>query len=408
MSASKDLGSRGRPRHALANARNVADLRELARRRLPRAVFDYVDGGAEDEVAVEHNRAAFRRYAFLPRVLVDVGKIDLSTTVLGESIAMPVILAPCGLLRLVHPAGDIAAARAAHAAGTLHTLSTMASTSLEELAAQTAGPLWYQVYVWRDRSLLRGFLDRARAAGYRALCLSVDSPVVGQRERDLRHGTGDPPRLSLRTALDACRHPRWLWGFLRGGRIGLPNVLPGVRASLSELGKIAMREYDPTVTWRELEWMAGQWNGPVAVKGILRADDARRAVDCGAKAIVVSNHGGRQLDHAAATLEALPAVVKAVGHRAEVLLDGGIRRGTDVVKALALGARACLIGRAYVYGLGAGGEAGVRRALQLLRAEIERALALLGCPTVRELDRSLVREIPGLSAAPPVEPGAGR
>jgi len=339
------------------------------------------------------NRAAFRRYAFSPRVLVDVEKVELSTAVLGEPIALPLILAPCGLLQLVHPAGDIAAARAAHAAGTLHTLSTMASTSLEEVAARTAGPLWYQVYVWRDRSILRGFVERARAAGYRALCLSVDSPVIGQRERDLRHGTGDPPRLSLRTALDACFHPRWLWGFLRGGRIGLPNVLPGVRAGLAELGEIAKREYDPSITWRDLEWMAGEWNGPIVVKGILRPDDARRAADSGAKAIVVSNHGGRQLDHAAATLDVLPAIVEAVGDRAEVLVDGGIRRGTDVIKALALGARACLIGRAYVYGLGAAGEAGVRRALALLRAEIERALALLGCPSVRDLDRSLLQEV---------------
>ncbi|GIW40951.1 MAG: alpha-hydroxy-acid oxidizing enzyme [Candidatus Binatia bacterium] len=382
---------------ALATAHNIAALRSLARRRLPRAIFDYVDGGAEDETAVARNRTAFARYSLLPRVLVDVGRVDLSTTVLGEPVAFPVLLAPCGLLRLVHPEGDVAAARAAHAAGTLHILSTMSATSMEELARKAAGRLWYQIYVWRDRKILEGFLERARAAGYGALCLSVDSPVVGQRERDLRHGMGDPPRVRLRTALDACLHPRWLAGFLRGGPVGLPNVLPGVRASLGELGRIAKREYDPTVTWRDLEWMVARWKGPFVVKGILRADDAVRAVECGARAIVVSNHGGRQLDHAAATLEVLPEIVDAVGKRAEVYLDGGIRRGTDVVKALALGARACLVGRAYVYGLAAGGEAGVRRALEILRSETERALALLGCPSVGALDRSFLREERGSS-----------
>ncbi|MFQ5666189.1 MAG: alpha-hydroxy acid oxidase [Candidatus Binatia bacterium] len=374
----------------LARCVNIADIRALAERRLPRAIFDYVEGGAEDEATVAHNRAAFARRVLLPRVLVDVGSTDLSTTVLGRRIALPVILAPCGLTGLVHPAAEGAAARAAHRAGTIYTLSTMASTSIEDLAAETEGPLWYQIYVWRDRGILKGFLERARAAGYQAVCLAVDSPVVSQRERDLRHIAGDPPRPSLRTALDVLRHPSWLWHTLRGPKLGLPNVLPGAVGSLGALGRLAARAFDPTVTWRDLEWMVAQWDGPFAVKGLLHPADAARAVACGARAIIVSNHGGRQLDQAPASLDLLPEVVAAVGGRAEVLVDGGVRRGSDAVKALALGARACLIGRPYVYGLAAAGEAGVDRVLALLRAEIERALALIGCPAVRDLDTAFL------------------
>ncbi len=357
---------------------------------MPRVAFDYLDGGAEDETTLARNREAFDGFELVPRALVDVGKVELATTVLGQRIALPLVLAPCGLIRLIHTGGEAAAARAAHRAGTVHVLSTVGSTSIEELAREAPGPLWYQVYVWKDRGLLRGFLERARASGYRALCLTVDSPVPGRRERDLR-GRTDPPGLTLGTALDTLRHPRWLLDWLRGPAIGLPNVLPERAGDLGALGRIASASLDPTVTWADLEWMVAQWDGPFVLKGVLRAEDARRAVDCGVAAVVVSNHGGRQLDRVPPTLDVLPGIVEAVGDRAEVLLDSGVRRGSDVVKALALGARACLVGRSYLYGLGAGGEAGVDRALALLRAELARTLALLGCPSVADLDASWLR-----------------
>lgn len=377
-------------RRRLARCHSVADLRAAARRRLARPAFDYLDGAAEDEATLAHNRAAFDRWALVPRVLRNVEQIDLATSVLGERIAWPVVLGPCGLARILHRDGEVAAARAAHRAGTLHVLSTMGSTSIEDLAQQTQGPLWYQIYVWRDRGLLRGFLERARESGYRALCLTVDSPVVGRRERDLR-GNTDPPSLRPRMALEALRHPGWLVDYLRGPPMGLPNVLPGVTGDLARMGRESGRNFDPTVTWDDLAWMVAQWPGPFAIKGVMRAEDALRAVECGVRAVIVSNHGGRQLDHAPATLDVLPEIVGAVGDRAEVLVDGGVRRGADVVKALALGARACLVGRAYLYGLAAGGEAGVDRALAILRGEIERVMALLGCASLRDLDPSWLR-----------------
>jgi len=380
-------------RRRLARCHSVHDLRALARRRLPRAAFDYLDGAAEDEATRAANRRAFDRWALVPRALVDVGALDLTTEVLGQRLDWPVLLGPCGLARLLHRDGEVAAARAAHRAGTAHVLSTMGSTSIEDLAAATDGPLWYQVYVWRDRGLLRGFRERAREQGYRALCLTVDSPVVGRRERDLR-GNTDPPGLTAATVLDALRHPAWTLDLLRGPALGLPNVLPGVRAELGRLGRRAAESFDPAVSWADLEWMVKEWGGPFAIKGVLRAEDAARAVACGVGAVVVSNHGGRQLDHAPASLDVLAEIVDAVGDRADVLLDGGVRRGSDVVKALALGARACLLGRAYLYGLAAAGEAGVARALALLRAELERTLALVGCPVAAELDRSWLRPQP--------------
>ncbi len=374
----------------LARCHNVEDLRSRARRRLPRAIFDYLDGGAEDERTLGRNREAFDRYELAPRALVDVGKIDLETQVLGQRLAMPLVLAPCGLARLLHEHAEIAAARAAHRAGTVHVLSTMGSTSIEELSARSQGPLWYQLYVSRDRGRVEETLERARAAGYGALCLTVDTPVTGRRERDLR-GRRDPPGLDAATVLDALAHPSWLRGLMGGPSLSLPNFLPGETGGVGKLGARAAASFDPTVSWSDLEWLIERWNGPFALKGVLRADDATRAVERGVQALIVSNHGGRQLDHAPASLDVLPEIVEAVGDRAEVLVDGGVRRGSDVVKALALGARACLIGRGYLYGLAAAGEAGVDRALALLRAELERVLALIGCRSARGLEASFLR-----------------
>ena len=378
----------------LARSHSIADLRRLAKRRLPRAVFDYADGAAEDEVTARRNEAAFEDYELLPRVLRDVSSVDLSTTVLGTPVSMPVLLAPTGMTRLFHHDGETAAARAAHRAGVVYTLSSLSTVSIEDLAKASDGPRWFQIYVWKDRGLVREFFDRCRAAGYDALMLTVDMPVLGQRERDLRNGMTIPPSLTLGSAFDAALHPSWWWNFLTKPRIGFANVAGKGAAGhgdLTALWTYINTQFDPSVTWRDLEWMIGEWNGAFAVKGALDAEDAARAASLGARGIVVSNHGGRQLDHAPASLDALPAVVEAVAGRAEVILDGGIRRGADVAKALALGARACAIGRAYLYGIGAGGEQGVDRALELLRAELRRALALLGCPSVTALGPEHVR-----------------
>ena len=378
----------------LARSHSIADLRRLAKRRLPRAVFDYADGAAEDEVTARRNEAAFEDYDLLPRVLRDVSSVDLSTTVLGTPVSMPVLLAPTGMTRLFHHDGEAAAARAAHRAGVVYTLSSLSTVSIEDLAKASDGPRWFQIYVWKDRGLVREFFDRCRAAGYDALMLTVDMPVLGQRERDLRNGMTIPPSLTLGSALDAALHPSWWWNFLTKPRIGFANVAgkgEAGRGDLTALWTYINTQFDPSVTWRDLEWMIGEWNGSFAVKGVLDPEDAARAASLGARGIVVSNHGGRQLDHSPASLDALPAVVEAVAGRAEVILDGGVRRGADVAKALALGARACAIGRAYLYGIGAGGEQGVDRALELLHIELRRALALLGCARVGGLGPEHVR-----------------
>jgi L-lactate dehydrogenase (cytochrome) len=375
----------------LARCHSIADLRRAAQRRLPRAAFDYADGAAEDEVTLARNTAAFQRYALLPRTLVDVSDVDLSTRVLGQAIDLPLILAPTGITRLFHHEGELAVARAARDAGIPFTLSSLSTTSIEALADAVPGPHWFQVYVWRDRGLATEFMERCRASGYRALCLTVDMPALGQRERDLRSGMTIPPRLTLGAIADAALHPRWWWRFLTTPRISFENVRGKGRAGHSDvttLWNYITTQFDPSLTWDDLAWMVEKWGGPFAIKGILRPEEALRAAELGVDTVILSNHGGRQLDGVPAPLDVLPAIAEAVGDRAELILDSGVRRGTDVVKALALGARACMIGRAYLYGLGAGGERGVARAIGLLGAEIERAMKLLGCRSVDQLDAS--------------------
>jgi L-lactate dehydrogenase (cytochrome) len=378
----------------LARAHTIDDLRRLARRRLPRAVFDFVEGGAGDELTVARNRAAFERLLFEPRVLVDVSKREQSTVVLGERIASPVIVSPTGMVGLCWPKGEVAAARGAHEAGTIYTLSTHSSCSIEEVAAGAAGPLWFQLYVWQNRDLTRSFVERARAAGYRALLLTVDVPVISRRERDLRNGFTIPPRVTVRNALDTIRRVGWVRRVLLGRRLTLANLVgaPGApRTDIVTLAGVANRQVDPSVAWGDLAWFRSLWSGPLLLKGVMTVADARRAAEHGVDGIVVSNHGGRQLDGTAATVEALPAIADAVGNRLEVLLDGGVRRGADVVRALALGARAVMVGRPYLYGLAVGGPAGVRRALEILHNEVDHVLALTGVPRVADLDRSLIR-----------------
>ena len=373
---------------------NIADLRRAAKRRLPRAVFDYIDGGADAEFTLHENCAAFDRITFRPRCAVATATCDLRTTVLGTPIAFPIILGPVGSSRMFYPRGEEEAARAAGAAGTLYTLSTLSGCKLEDVRKATSGPAWYQVYLCGGRDVATGTIERARQVGYSALVLTIDTPVAGLRERDVRNGVKE----LLGRQVSGIPHvwqfaskPLWLASFLRdGGLMKFPNVvLPDSGPMLYADVGAALEQ--SMVTWDDLRWIRQVWEGPIVVKGVHIAEDARRAVGEGADAIVVSNHGGRQLDGAPASIVALPEVVDAVAGRAEVLMDGGIRRGTDVLKALALGARAVCIGRPYLWALAANGEEGVRDLLRILREELSLAMALAGRPTIASIDRSLVQ-----------------
>ena len=379
----------------MSRCHSLADLRRAAKRRLPRAVFDYMDGAAEDEVTMRRNQADFGRYELLPHFLTDVGNIDLSVRALGADLDVPFILAPTGMSRLFHSSGERAVARAAHKARTMYSLSSVATTSIEDIARIGTGPKMLQLYVWRDRGILKDFIQRAKESGYTALCLTVDLPQAGQRERDLKNGFTVPPQIRLSNIVDTMLRPDWLLDFLTSPRMKLENVLTHADAAqnLFSVIEYTAAQFDPTLTWDDMAWMIGEWGGPFAIKGILTVDDARRAVETGVSALILSNHGGRQLDHAPSPISVLPEVADALGGKAEIILDGGIRRGTDVIKALCLGADAVMAGRAYLFGLGAGGEAGVDRALELLTAEIRRNMALLGCPSVQRLGGKYVREI---------------
>jgi isopentenyl diphosphate isomerase/L-lactate dehydrogenase-like FMN-dependent dehydrogenase len=379
----------------VARCLNIEALRRLARRRIPRVVFDYVDGAAWDEVTSRRNRDDLARLAILPHALVDVSEIETATTVLGTPVSVPLLGAPTGQTGLVHREGERAVARAVDAAGTIATLSTAGSYSIEEVAAASRGPKWFQLYVTRDRGLSAEFLARARAAGYLALVVTVDVQRSGARERDKRNRFSVPPRVTLRTLADGALRPAWSAAFVRSPRILMANFAEHLAgADAVAMSEFINRQFDPSLSWADLGWLREHWPGPIVLKGILRPDDARRAVEHDVAGILVSNHGGRQLDHGLAAVRALPAVVDAVGGEAEVYLDGGIRRGTDVVKALALGARACMVGRPLLYGLGAGGEAGVRRALEILATELRLAMALCGCPTLAAIDASLLADVP--------------
>ena len=381
---------------ASPHAINIADLRRIAKSRLPRMTFDYIDGGADREITLRDNCAAFDEVLFRPRCAVATPSCDLSTTVLGAKLDLPFLLAPVGSSRMFYPRGEEAAARAAGQAGTAYALSTLSGCRLEDVKAATAGPAWYQLYLVGGHDVARAAMERAKAAGYSALVVTIDTPVAGMRERDPRNGTKEllthNPLAMLPYVGQILTRPQWLieW-LLDGGLMNFPNIV--LKDGPMGYADVAAALEQSMVSWSDLKWIREAWKGPIVVKGVHIGDDARRAIDEGASAVVVSNHGGRQLDTVAPTIRVLPEIVAAVNGQIEVLMDGGIRAGSDVVKALCLGARAVLIGRAYAYGLGAAGEAGVTRAIEILRADVVRTLKLLGVDSTAKLDRSFV-EIP--------------
>lgn len=372
----------------LAKSATIEDLRRIARRRLPRGVFDYIDGGAEDELTMAANSAAYRRLTFSPRVLRDVSEVDISSTLLGRALSYPLVLAPTGFTRIADPAGELAVARAANRAGLPYALSTLGTRSIEEVAAVGSNRLWFQVYTWKDRDLVADLLKRAAAADYEAICLTVDTAVLGRRERDVRRGFTLPPKVGLSTIVDGLLHPGWAWQFLTSEPIIFANVAGmsvGDGTDAISLAEYVGSQFDPGLSWNDVDWLRGRWDGPIVVKGIQSVEDAVVAADRGVEAIAISNHGGRQLDSAPATLDLLPDIAAAVGGRTEIICDGGVRRGSDIVKAIALGASAVMTGRPYLYGLGAAGEAGVDQVLTNFGSEMQRTMALIGCTNVEDL-----------------------
>jgi L-lactate dehydrogenase (cytochrome) len=369
---------------------NIDELRQLARRRLPKMVFEFIDGGAQDEITLRANMTDFQRIRLLTRVLTDVTTRDQSVELFGQRYDSPLVVAPTGLAGLLSRRGEVSAVRAAHRRRVPYCLSTMATCSIEEIAAAGDAPNWFQLYVLRDRGLTKAFIERARASRCSALVLTVDTKLQGPRERDIRNGFTVPPRFGPTTLLDFARHWRWLIDIGLGPKVTFRNFLGTAAQSANAvtITQFIAGQYDLSVGWKDVDWFKEQWGGPVLLKGILAPEDAKLAVAHGLDGVIVSNHGGRQLDGAISAIAALPGVVDAVAGAVPVLLDGGVRRGVDVVKAIALGATACMVGRAWLYGLAAGGEQGVERALQILHDEIDLALALLGRPCLREIDRS--------------------
>lgn len=370
---------------------NARDFEAAARRRLPRPLFDYIAGGADDETTVQANSDAFGRYQFAPRYLRDVGKIDLRRKVLGCSLEWPLLLAPTGMNRLFHPAGEVAVATEAARSGVGYCLSTMATASIEDVGAACSGAKIYQLYMLADEQLNFASIDRCKAAGYDAICLTVDTVAAGNRERDLRSGLTVPPRLGLSSLTQFALRPQWCLRYLAGGQFSLPNV-PAIEGSdVSTLAAYFAANMESNITWQKVERLIAHWGGPFAIKGLQTTADALDAVESGATAVIVSNHGGRQLDGASATIDLVADIVDTLGDRTEVIHDGGVRRGSHIVKALAMGATACMTGRPYLYGLAAYGQTGVRRVLELLKAETERTMALVGCASLDELSRDHIR-----------------
>ena len=376
---------------------NVEDYRGLAHKRLPRAVIDFIEGGAEDEITISRNRAGFENIHIIPRILTDVSVRNISTTILGTPVSSPIVLCPVGLATLAHPMGEVAAGIAAANKGIISTYSSSSSWNLEDIAAASSGVKWFQLYIWKDRKLTAEIVERARKAGYTALVLTVDVPISARRERDLRNGFTIPPRPRLNQMGDLFQHFGWFYAQLKseisGHKMSMGNFTPenvGMRTRLKML-EVVNELFDPSITWKDVAWLKSIWKGPVVIKGVMTLEDAKLAVKAGADAIWISNHGGRQLDGVSGTIAVLPEIVNAVKGKAEIYLDGGVRRGSDIVKAIALGANACMIGRPYMYGLAANGAAGVESIIKILEIEMDATMALMGRPTIASLDSSSVR-----------------
>ena len=384
----------------LRHCNNVMDFRRIAKRRLPAPVFHYLDGGADDEVTLARNTTAFDDYELLPSQLSDASRIETRATLFGQPVDWPVMISPTGANKLFHSEGEPAVARAAAKFGMVFSLSTLGTTTIEDAAAASAGPKLYQLYIFKDRGLASEWLERCKTAGYVALALTVDTPVGGNRERDFVHGFGAPPRSRLRQVLSFARHPGWVARAVIRKDLDMVNFTTSAAAAealLAGARKFITNEIESSLTWKDVEWIRSRWDGALVIKGVQTVADCRDAADAGATAVMLSNHGGRQLDSAPAPVDCIAAVADVLRDRLEIICDGGIRRGTHIAKALALGANACSIGRGYLYALAAGGEAGVERALHLLRAEFERTLALIGCNSVQKLDASYIQERRGRS-----------
>lgn len=377
----------------LAECFTISDLRKLAQKKLPSVMFDYIDGGSEDELTLQWNRNSFSKYEFVPRVLRDVSKIDLSTTVQGVDLKIPIISAPTGMSRMFHHLGEKAVVRASHRAGAGYALSTVSTTSIEEVALESKGPLFFQIYAWHDRKMVYDFIERCKREHYNGLMLAVDLASLGKRERDLRNGHGRPGVLKRNTAFGALSKPAWLYHFLTQPKWKMANMvehLPHGADAMKVIDNVN-EQFSASVNWKDVEELSKLWGGHFMLKGIQSVEDAVKAAESGVSGIILSNHGGRQLDGAPAALDILPEVVKAVGSDMEVLLDGGIQRGSDVIKAVALGAKAVLIGKSYLYGLAAGGEAGVDRSYSILTDEMTRVMQLIGCTNISGLNSNMVQ-----------------
>ena len=377
----------------LKDCHNVEDFRKLAKKKLPSPIFHYIDGGSDDEVTLRRNTESFNKCDLLPNVLADVSNIDLSTTVLGQKIAFPLFLAATAMHKLYHHHGERATAKAAEKMDTMFGISTMATTSIEEIGKLTNGPKLFQLYIHKDRGLTDNLIERCKKAGFNSMCLTVDTVVAGNRERDHRTGFSTPPRLTLGSLLSFAMHPQWSLNYLFGSKFKLENIIhmtdKGSSIDKSIIDYIN-EQFDPSMNWKDAEYCVKKWGGPFALKGVMSVEDAKRAIDIGCTAIMVSNHGGRQLDGSRAPFDQLAEIVDAVGDKIEVILDGGIKRGTHVLKALAVGAKACSFGKGYLFALGAGGEEGVEAILQKMKAEINRDMILMGCKSVKDLNRSKI------------------
>ncbi len=383
----------------LKKCHNQSDLRMAAKKRLPSPIFNYIDGGSDDEWTLKRNTLAFDDYELLPRYLRDVDQIDLKTRVLGTTLDLPIFLSPTGMSRLFHHHREIAVAQAAVKYGALYSLSTLGTASIEEIAQVRSGPKMYQIYILKDRELTREFVQRCKDSDYDVLCLTVDTPLAGNRERDLVSGFTMPPRFSLKSLWSFASHPYWTMHLALNPDFELKNVAHRLNA-IGKKSTVSLIAYindqlDRTVTWEDAAWLAEQWDGPFVIKGLQTADDARRAVDAGASAIMISNHGGRQLESAPAPVDCIVPMREEVGDSLELIVDGGVRRGTHIIKALALGANACSTGRGYLYGLSAGGQKGVERALELYRSELLRDMALMGCTKISDINSDYIRHVAG-------------